>query len=94
MSVVWIECLPDERPGWNDHRRCNDYDHDEHVSFELAILIHKVESGIEDQELRGCVYGPATQEEERVHWPEGLRAGKEVFQDDPDGIDGAAPGSE
>ena len=60
MCVVRIVCLPDDNPGWDDHQRRNGYDHDEHPSLELAILIDEVESGIENQKLCGSVYGPAT----------------------------------
>lgn len=47
--VVGIVCLPDERPGRDDHKRGNDYDHDEHPSLDPAVLIDEVEPGIENQ---------------------------------------------
>ena len=61
--------------------------------MEPTVLIHEVESRIEDQELRGGVHGPAEQDEESVERPEGFGTGKEESQDDGDVIDDAAPAS-
>ena len=64
--IVRIIRLPDERPGGDDHQGCNTYNHAEDPLVQPHVLIHEMQSRIEDQELRGCVYGPPAQDEERV----------------------------
>ena len=92
--VVRVVCLPDEDPGRYDHQAGNDDDHNEHPSLDPVTPIHEVQSGIEDQELRGRVNGPAEEDEEGVERPEGLGVRDEEFDDDGDGVDEAAPGPE
>ena len=92
--VVGIVRLPDEDPGRDDHQARHNDNHDEHPSLDLVVPIHEVQSGIEDQELRGRVDGPAEEDEEGVERPEGLRVVDEELDDDGDGVDEAAPGPE
>ena len=92
--VVGVVRLPVEDPAWDDHQAGNDDDHDEHPSLEPLIPIDEMQSGIEDQKLRGRVYRPAEEDEEGVERPEGLGIVDEEFDDDGDGVDKAAPGSE
>ena len=53
-----------------------------------------MQSGIEDQKLRGRVYRPAEEDEEGVERPEALGIVDEEFDDDGNGVEEAAPGSE
>ena len=92
--VVRVVCLPDEDPGRDDHQARHNDDHDEHPSLDPVIPINEVQSGIEDKKLRGRVDGPAEEDEEGVEWPEGLGVRDEELDDDGDGVDEAAPGSE
>ena len=62
--------------------------------MEPGALIDEVQSRVEDQKLRGGIYGPAAQDEEGVERPEGSGVGDEESQDDGNGVDEAAPGSE
>ena len=92
--IVRVIRLPDEDPGRDDHQAGHDDDHDEDPSLEPLIPIYEMQSGIEDQELRGRVDGPAEEDEERVERPEGLGVLDEELDDDGDGIEEAAPCSE
>ena len=92
--VVRVVSLPDEDPGRYDHQARRNDNHDKHASLDPVIPIHEMQSGIEDQELRGRVDGPAEEDEEGVERPEGLGVMDEELDDDGDGVDEAAPGSE
>ena len=93
MWVIGIECLPDQRPGRDNHQGRNSDDHDKHPLLKPVALIDQVESGIEDQKLCRSVYSPSSQEKKCVYRPERLWVRQEVLQDDPDRIDGTAPDS-
>ena len=92
--VVRVVRLPDEDPGRDDHQARHDDDHDEHISLEPWVPVDEMQSGIEDQELRGRVDRPAEEDEEGVERPEGLGVVDEELHHDGDGVDEAAPGSE